>query len=59
MAARLTERWRSRLTMRRHSKMARRKAPRMAPTAMKTVPSGARECCIKGAFSVGGIAAAG
>jgi hypothetical protein len=36
-----------------------RKAPRMAPTAMKTVPSGALECCMKGAFLVGGTVGGG
>lgn len=45
--------------MMRQSKTPRRKAPRMAPTAMKTVPSGALECCMKGAFLVGGTVGGG
>src|SRR5687767_1782940 len=45
--------------MTRHRRRARPNAPRMAPTAMKTVPSGAEECFIKGALMVGGTAAAG
>lgn len=28
--------------------------PRMAPTTMKTVPSGRLLCCMKGALAVGG-----
>ena len=33
--------------------------PKTAPTAMKTVPSGSDECCINGAFNVGGTAGGG
>ncbi len=33
--------------------------PRIAPTAMKTVPSGRVDCCMKGAFCVGGTAGGG
>ncbi|CAH0053287.1 unnamed protein product [Clonostachys solani] len=43
--------------MTRQRRMAKKKAPKIAPTAMKTVPSGARECCMNGAFTVGGTAA--
>jgi hypothetical protein len=42
-----------------HSRMPRPKAPRMAPTAMKTVPSGKLDCCMNGAFFVGGTVGAG
>lgn len=45
--------------MARHNKMASPNAPRIAPTAMKTVPSGRFDVCIKGAFWVGGTVAAG
>jgi hypothetical protein len=45
--------------MMRHKIKARQKAPRIAPTAIKTVPSGAVECCMKGASLVGGTVAAG
>lgn len=38
---------------------ARPKAPRMAPTQMKTVPSGSDEWFMKGAFCVGGTVGAG
>jgi hypothetical protein len=43
----------------RQRRTPRPRAPRMAPTAMKTVPSGALECCMKGAFLVGGTLGAG
>ena len=45
--------------MPRHSRMARPKAPRMDPTMMKTLPSGMLDCCMKGAFLVGGTDGAG
>lgn len=45
--------------MARQRRIARPKAPNMAPTAMKTVPSGALECCMKGASLVGGTVGAG
>lgn len=45
--------------MARQSKMAAPNAPRIAPTAMKTVPSGAVDLCIYGASEVGGTVAAG
>jgi hypothetical protein len=41
--------------MARQSRIARPKAPRIAPTAMKTVPSGRVEWFMKGALRVGGI----
>lgn len=59
MAARSTERCSRQATMPRQARMAMPKAPRMAPTAMKTVPSGAVECCMKGAFLVSGTAGGG
>ena len=45
--------------MARQMRTARKKAPRMAPTAMKTVPSGALDDCIKGASLVSGTAGGG
>jgi hypothetical protein len=39
--------------------MATPKAPRIAPTAMKTVPSGKVEWFMNGAFAVGGIVGGG
>ncbi len=45
--------------MPRQRRIARPKAPRMAPTAMKTVPSGRVEWFMKGALWVGGIVGAG
>lgn len=45
--------------MPRQRRMASPKAPKMDPTAMKTVPSGRLDCCIKGAFLVGGTVGAG
>lgn len=45
--------------MTRQRRTPRPNAPRMAPTAMKTVPSGALECFMKGAFLVGGTVGAG
>jgi hypothetical protein len=41
--------------MARQSRIATPKAPRIAPTAMKTVPSGRVEWFMKGALRVGGI----
>lgn len=43
----------------RQRRSPRPNAPRIAPTAMKTVPSGAEECFMKGALMVGGTAADG
>lgn len=45
--------------MARQSKIARPNAPRIAPTAIKTVPSGAVDLCMYGASEVGGTVAAG
>ncbi len=59
MAARSTERCRRQATMPRQRRMARPKAPRMAPTAMKTVPSGRVEWFMNGALWVGGMVGAG
>jgi len=59
MAARSTDRWRRQATMPRQRRIATPKAPRMAPTAMKTVPSGRVEWFMKGALWVGGIVGAG
>jgi hypothetical protein len=47
------------VTMPRQASTARPKTPRMAPTAINTVPSGSCEWFIKGAFDVGGTEAAG
>jgi hypothetical protein len=48
-----------RLTMLRQRRIAKPRAPRTAPTTMKTVPSGRLDCCINGALFVGGTLAAG
>ena len=53
-AARLTDRCNDQATRPRQSRTDRARKPRMAPTAMKTVPSGAVETCMYGAFEVGG-----
>ena len=45
--------------MPRQRRTATPKAPRIAPTAMKTVPSGRVELFMNGAFSVGGTAGGG
>lgn len=45
--------------MARQSRIATPKAPRIAPTAMKTVPSGRVEWFMKGALRVGGIVGGG
>ena len=45
--------------MPRQTRMATPKAPRMEPTAMKTVPSGRVEWFMKGALCVGGMVGAG
>lgn len=45
--------------MARQARTAKRKAPMMAPTAMKTVPSGRVEWFMKGALLVGGIPGGG
>lgn len=48
-----------RLTILRQRRRAKPKAPRMAPTTIKTVPSGRLDCCMNGAFFVGGTLAGG
>jgi hypothetical protein len=59
MAARSTDRWSRQATMARQMRMASPKVPRMAPTAMKTVPSGRLDRCMKGAPTVGGTVGGG
>jgi hypothetical protein len=54
-AARRTERFTDHATIPRQASTASPIRPRMAPTAMKTVPSGMLVVCIYGAFAVGGI----
>lgn len=43
----------------RHTRTVNPNAPRMAPTAIKTVPWGRLERCMKGAWEVGGTAGGG
>lgn len=45
--------------MLRQRRSANPSAPRIAPTAMKTVPSGRFDCCMKGALFVGGTLGGG
>lgn len=59
MAARRTERFTDHATMPRHASNASPMSPRMAPTAMKTVPSGMFVVRIYGAFAVGGTVTMG
>lgn len=59
IAARRTERFTDHATMPRHARTERPIAPRTAPTAMKTVPSGAVDFCIYGALLVGGTVTTG
>jgi hypothetical protein len=47
-------RWRDQTTSPRHRITDIAKKPRMAPTMMKTVPSGSLDCCMNGALAVGG-----
>lgn len=54
-AARRTERFTDHATIPRQARTARPIKPRIAPTAMKTVPSGVFDVCIYGAFAVGGM----
>lgn len=54
MAARLTERWRDHATRPRQASTAAPKKARIAPTQMKTVPSGRSDFCINGALAVSG-----
>jgi hypothetical protein len=53
-AARLTERWRDQAMRPRQRRTLMAMKPRMAPTTMKTVPSGRVLCCMKGACLVSG-----
>lgn len=55
MAARRTERLTDHATIPRQASTASPIRPRMAPTAMKTVPSGVFVVCMYGAFAVGGM----
>lgn len=59
MAARRTERFTDHATMPRHASNASPMSPRMAPTAMKTVPSGMFVVRMYGAFAVGGTVTMG
>jgi len=54
-AARRTERFTDHATIPRQASTASPIRPRMAPTAMKTVPSGVFVLRIYGAFAIGGI----
>lgn len=58
VAARLMLRWRDQTTSPRQRTTAIAKKPRIAPTIMKTVPSGSVDCFMKGALAVGGTVAA-
>jgi len=51
-AARLTERWRDQAMRPRQRSTLMAMKPRMAPTTMKTVPSGIVLCCMNGACFV-------
>jgi hypothetical protein len=51
-------RWRDQTTRPRLRITDTAKKPRMAPTMMKTVPSGRLDCCINGASAVGGTGGA-
>jgi hypothetical protein len=59
MAARLIARRNDHATMPLHVKTAKAKKASRLPTAMKTVPSGARDAFMYGAFCVGGTVAGG
>lgn len=59
MAAFSTERWSRHAMMARQSRRPRPKAPRIAPTQMKTVPCGTFDVRMYGALSVGGTVGAG
>lgn len=59
MAARLTERFTDHAIIPRHARTASPISPSIAPTAMKTVPSGVLEVCMYGAFSTGGTVTMG
>lgn len=59
MAARRTERFTDHATIPRHARTASPISPSIAPTAMKTVPSGMFDVCMYGAFSMGGTVTMG
>lgn len=59
MAARRTERFTDHATMPRQARTANPMNPRIAPTAMKTVPSGVFDVCMYGAFAIGGMVTMG
>jgi hypothetical protein len=54
MAARLILRWRDQTTSPRHRITDIARNPSIAPTMMKTVPSGSLDCFMNGALAVGG-----
>lgn len=59
MAARRTERFTDHATMPRQARTASPMNPSIAPTAMKTVPSGVFDVCMYGAFAMGGTVTMG
>lgn len=59
MAARRTERFTDHATIPRQARTASPINPSIAPTAMKTVPSGVFVVCMYGAFAVGGMVTMG
>lgn len=59
IAARLTERLMVHATMARQANTQAPRKARQAPTAMKTVPSGRSDFCIKGASAVKGMTMSG
>jgi hypothetical protein len=59
IAARLTERCSDHATRPRHASTAHPKKARIAPTHMKTVPSGRSDFCIKAAPAVSGTLCSG
>jgi len=59
IAARLTDRWMDQTTRPRQARTQAPRKPRIAPTTMKTVPSGMVDFCIKGASAVGGTLGGG
>lgn len=59
MAARLTERDSDHATRARHARTHAPKNPRIAPTTMKTLPSGRLDFCMNGAFAVLGTVGVG
>lgn len=59
MAARRTERFTDHATIPRQARTANPMNPSIAPTAMKTVPSGVLDVCMYGAFAMGGTVTMG